>query len=127
MSKPTSKSTDRADRLMPGGVPRYVRCYDNGGLTADRYTVVYTGRYNKDGGFVYLGASENPTHPQGVGYHGSQNLYPIDVTPKRNGASRWPPVIGRKHPTLGRRIAFTDLPAEVQAVVIDDYKKLWEL
>ena len=27
----------RVTRLLPGGVPRYVRCYDNGGETADHF------------------------------------------------------------------------------------------
>ena len=29
----------RAERFMPGGVPKHIRCYDNGGETADRYTI----------------------------------------------------------------------------------------
>lgn len=33
---------DRVRRLMPDGVPRYVRCYDDSG-SGDRYTVVYHG------------------------------------------------------------------------------------
>jgi hypothetical protein len=28
---------------MPNGNPKYIRCYDNQGETADRYTVVYIG------------------------------------------------------------------------------------
>ena len=32
--------TQRKENLLPQGTPRYVRCYDNGGETADRYTVV---------------------------------------------------------------------------------------
>ena len=40
---------------------------DNGGETADRYTVIYTtksGRYNDA-----VGMSEHPFHPQGFGQH----------------------------------------------------------
>ena len=32
----------REQRLMPDGVPRYVRCYDGGEDLFDRYTVVCT-------------------------------------------------------------------------------------
>lgn len=39
------------------------RITDNGGRTFDRFTIVYC-----DGD--YLGASTNPTHPQGFGQHG---------------------------------------------------------
>ena len=34
---------DRKERLFPDGVPRYLCCYDNGGVTAERYTAVFTG------------------------------------------------------------------------------------
>lgn len=51
----------RKDQLLPGGVPKYIRCYDNGGKTCDRYTVVFTGRYrHKTGGsFLYVGMSRS--------------------------------------------------------------------
>lgn len=40
-----------------------VRIFDNGGATADRFTIVNT----KTGDI--LGASENPFHPMGIGQH----------------------------------------------------------
>ena len=32
----TKQATQRAERLAPGGIPRYMRVYDNGGETIDR-------------------------------------------------------------------------------------------
>jgi hypothetical protein len=98
----------REDTLMPGGVPRYIRCYDNRGETADRYTCVYTGRH---GGNSYVGMSANPFHPQGVGQHG-ESRSPID------------------RPTyshLGKKIRFENLPPDCQKVVVSDYKSIWWL
>lgn len=108
----------RKDRLIPNGVPRYIRCYDNGGPDAkdgsiDRYTVVYTGNYKKNerGGCFYVGMNCAPFHPQGVGQHGEAN-HIIDR-----------PSYGH----LGKKIAFKDLPEDCQSLVISDYKGLWNL
>jgi len=104
---------ERRNRLLPNGVPRYVRCYDNGGETFDRYTVVYTGRYrHKTGGvFWYVGMSSNPFHPQGFGIHGE--LYSqIDR-----------PTYGH----LGKKIKFENLPENCQKLVLSDYADLWDL
>jgi hypothetical protein len=105
------KQQDRLYRLMPSGVPRYVRCYDNGGETADRYTVVYTGRYRGRGGCFYLGMNAAPFHPQGIGQHGESDR-PIDR-----------PSYGH----LGKRIAFEELPPDCQKAVLQDYRELWDL
>lgn len=73
----------RENRLLPGGVPRYTRIYDNGGPDApdgsvDRYTVVFTGNYRgRDGICRYVSMSGAPFHPQGIGQHGEQDR-PID-------------------------------------------------
>lgn len=52
-----------------------IRIFDNGGETADRFTVVFMGtkQYNSaKGKYMYemLGMSGNPTHPQGFCQHG---------------------------------------------------------
>lgn len=88
-----------------------VRCYDNGGETADRYTVVFTGRYRHKtrGSYLYLGMSARPTHPQGFGQHGESNE-PIDRP---------------RYAHLGTRIEFHNLPAECQAVASATYNDLW--
>lgn len=103
----------REERLLPDGVPRYVRCYDNGGESADRYTVVYTGRYDcARNGYQYVGMSENPYHPQGFGQHGESTDGPIDR-----------PSYGH----LGKRIQFMDLPEDCRKLVLSDYRELWKL
>jgi len=104
--------TNRINSLMPDGIPKYVRCYDNNGETFDRYTIVFTGHYRKiQRGFDYVGASENPCHPQGFYQHGwSEN--PIDRP---------------KYAHLGKHIQFNALPEYVQRAVIIDYKEVWDL
>lgn len=111
----------RERRLLPGGVPRWVRLYDNGGETFDRYTAVYSGRYRKPGDWFFVrGMSRNPYHPQGFGVSDSYP-YLIDAV---NG--KWPPAVGRRN-HLGKRIRFEDLPADCQRCVLDDYRSLWGL
>lgn len=104
---------ERAARLLPGGKPRYVRVYDNGGESFDRYTVVFTGRYrHKTGGsFWYLGMSARPFHPQGFGQHGESDRQ-IDY-----------PTYGH----LGKKISFDGLPADCQRCVLQTYRDLWDL
>jgi hypothetical protein len=112
----------RASALLPGGSPRYVRCYDNGGATADRYTAVFTGRYRKqpDDEFVYLAMDARPFHPQGFGQHGSAKQQ-IDTN-----CHGFAPGVGRKN-HLGTRIAFDQLPADCRKLVLGDYVELWGL
>jgi len=101
----------REERFMPNEVPKYIRVYDNGGKSFDRYTVVFTGRYKYRNGCDYLGMSEHPFHPQGFGQHEwSQDI--IDR-----------PTYGH----LGKKIKFQALPPDCQKVVVDDYKAIWDL
>lgn len=46
--------------------------YDNGGKTADRYTILYRVPQKSHGEsyYVYFGMDEHPNHPQGFGQHG---------------------------------------------------------
>ena len=103
--------TQRKDVLIPNGIPRYIRCYDNEGKTFDRYTVVYTGRYRKNDDFLYVGMSANPFDAQGFGQHGWSH-YPIDR-----------PTYGH----LGKKITFADLPDDCRELVIRDYMFIWKL
>lgn len=111
---------------MPGGMPRYVRVYDNGGKTFDRYTVVYTGRAAVDRTGVvaqwpYVGMSEFPFSPQGVGQHGFSEHRQCDLN--KHG---WPKQIGSTcH--LGKRIEFIKLPKDCRDLVMADYKAIWKL
>jgi hypothetical protein len=107
----------RLERIMPGGKPRYIRVYDNGGPdreggSIDRYTVVFTGNYPGRGGLCrYVGMSGAPFHPQGFGQHGESETI-IDR-----------PTYGH----LGKKITFADLPEDCQRLVISDYRYYWEL
>lgn len=119
----------RLSRLLPASVPRYVRCYDSGEAFTDRYTAVFIGRAAKMRGhgsqpdqWPYLAMSARPFHPQGFGQHGHSNGQPCDVRPGSWGG----PAIGQKG-HLGRRIAFTDLPADCQKAVLQDYREIWNL
>lgn len=120
------KFSKRRNKFMPGGIPRWIRCYDNGGESFDRYTVVFTGRYtHKTGGkFWYIGMSEHPFHPQGFGQHGELD-FQCD-TRGENGNRGWPPTIGRScH--IGKRIHFIDLPKDCRELVTSTYMELWDL
>ncbi len=111
----------REGRLMPGGVPRWVRCYDNGGESLDRYTVVYSGNFAGRGGrCMYVSMNAAPSWPQGICQHGEHDRV---VDAPRGGFA---PAVGRKcH--LGVRVRFQDLPADCQEVVLRDYRGLWGL
>jgi hypothetical protein len=101
----------RKERLMPNGIPRWIRIYDNMGETNDRYTVVYTGHYKGRQGCDYIGMSSIPYHPQGFGQHGWSETI-IDK-----------PTYGH----IGKKIKFTDLPEDCQRVAIDDYVDIWDI
>lgn len=81
-----------------------IACYDNGGKSADRYTVAYLEdvqdqpwvRGRKQ--YSCVGMSAEPFHPQGVGQHSTCML-------------------GRH---LGKKIAFADLPEDCQRLVLRD-------
>lgn len=73
-----------------------LRIYDNGGKTADRYTIIpprWAVEYRESAAFwEAIGSSETPFHPQGFGMH-------ISAAP---GAH------------LGKRIRWEDLPRDVK-------------
>lgn len=99
----------RREHLMPNGIPRKIRCYDNGGKTYDRYTVVFTGNYKGRNGQDIIGMSENPYSPLG---------FCMNHTYQK--AIDYP---SYKH--LGKKIKFEDLPEDCKRLVIDDYKEIW--
>lgn len=125
MSRP---HPSRYERLMPNGIPRWVRVYDNGGRSFDRYTVVFTGKRaamrapGRAPQFPYLGMSEHPFHPQGFGQHGHSDWKPCDVT----GSSWGGAAMGRSN-HLGKRIPFSALPPDCQRLVLSDYREIWGL
>lgn len=85
---------------MTANVDRYgtvLRCYDNGGRSFDRYTILpprWAGESyrERDGSWTCIAASEHPYRPQGFGQHCS-------ARPGRH---------------LGARVAWADLPEGVQ-------------
>lgn len=113
--KITGASTpeQRLKALMPEGVPRYIRCYDNHGATADRYTICFTGRYRfKTGGeFYFITMDSKPTHPQGVCMTGSSKER-IDYPSYQH---------------LGSKITFAELPEDCREIVIERYVDLWDI
>ena len=128
----TKTEQARIERLMPNGIPRWIRVYDSG-ESGDRYTVVYTGLYHNRGNsnrgpnhkrlrdrpHYYVGMSAAPFHPQGIGMHGESSFKCIDVN--KYGFA---PAVGRKcH--LGIRINFIDLPKDCRTLVLSDYSEIW--
>lgn len=117
---------DRLHRLLPGGYPRYVRCYDAGldGPT-DRYTVVFNGRYGNrlprsERRYYHMGMSAQPFHPQGY-CHLADTDHIIDL---KDG--RWSPGYGDSN-HLGKRIHWHELPVDCQKAALHVYKELWDL
>lgn len=82
-----------------------LRCWDDGGKSIDRYTVVWP-----DGD--YLAMDANPYRPSGFGQHGGGTEYEPDC--EKRGGELWS--------YLGRMISFHDLPTECQKLVLSDLK-----
>ena len=115
----TKTQQARKERLMPNGIPRYIHVYDNGGRTADRYTIVYTrtgrsgsNRAKKQNGWHQnVSMSASPFHPLGVCMHGESETQ-IDYP---------------SYSHLGKKIAFQNLPEDCQKVVLNDYQEIWNI
>jgi hypothetical protein len=107
-----NNSTKRKERILPNGTPRYVRCYDNGGDTADRYTIVFTGNFpDRDRQCYYYGCSGDPSHALGIGMLDSHDK-----------------VIDRPtYSHLGKKVKFETLPEKVRKTIISYYKDFWRL
>lgn len=99
--------------------PEYVLdCFDNGGKTADRYTIMFTGsllirhpEYSvefKHTFIPYLGLSDNPTHPQGFSQWGE--LKAADAIGYREGVRR------------NERVRWLDLPEHIRQHIIERCK-----
>lgn len=84
--------------------PEYVlACYDDGGKSIDRYTVLYGAPFWDEsmGRTVpYVAMNAAPFHPQGFGQHGEM--------PSHNRAA------------LGHKVRFKDLPIDCQKLVHQD-------
>lgn len=90
-------------RWLAGAPAHVMACYDNGGKTADRYTVLY-------GAPLWVESmgqkvpcrfmSDNPFHPQGVGSFAEHPAY--------------------DRACLGRKVKWADLPEKVRQCVEQD-------
>jgi hypothetical protein len=78
-----------------------ILCYDNGGLTCDRFTVIFMDCPDTNG-YQCLCMDEKPTDPQGFGQHGV--------------------AVPGDH--LGRVVKLTDLPQECQKLVLRDLESM---
>jgi hypothetical protein len=93
-------TTYRARNESISGRP--IRCYDNGGKTFDRYTVVYMDDPERAvGAYSAVGMNAHPFHPQGYGQH----------------------CIAMPGKHLGRRVPFAYLPADCQRLVLRDLEE----
>jgi hypothetical protein len=92
----------RMSKRWSEGAPEFVlACYDNGGKTCDRYTVLFGGSLWEPtmGRFVsFLGMSGAPTHPQGFSQWGE-----IDASCRRG---------------CGHKVRWLDLPENIRQHVI---------
>jgi hypothetical protein len=116
----------REQALMPGGVPKKLRIYDNG-FTVDRYTIVFSGRAPNKTKFStpYLSTSSNPTSPNGVASFGEWD-HGRDVYKHDDGT--WQHSIDApRYSHLGKKITWNKLPASVQEYVKMTYRELWDL
>ena len=125
----TNAALDRISRLMPNGIPRWIRVYDNGGRTIDRYSCIFTGRYtHKTGGMHWVAdMSEDPYWPQGVGLHSEYRGAPDTYWRNRPSKWGWAPKVGDSHPDCGCRIEFSDLPEPCKKMVMRTYVCLWDI
>lgn len=103
-----SKGYRRSRTDYPDGV---LGVYDNGGKTADRYTVVYEPYVcKKRTYFPVTDMSPNPFWPQGVCLHNSFPFRPV--------GSGW------GHKGQGRLIAFEALPKDCQRAARQDLEEM---
>ena len=110
----TKKQQARLASLLPGGKPKHVRIYDNGGRTADRYTVVFCGNYKgRPVGWTLMLHMNSKVGRPGYGISGHQEVRGVPDHPR--------------YSHLGKKISFDDLPELCQQATLEDYKDLWRL
>lgn len=92
----------RASKKWIDGAPDYVlACYDYGGKTIDRYTVLFGGDFwgeHMGRTVQYLGMSSNPTSPFGFSQWGECQCFDRSA--------------------FGRKVRWNDLPENIQQHVI---------
>ena len=79
----------RAGARWREGAPDWVLdCMDNGGTSADRYTVMFAPPVSPEGYVFYMAMSASPSHPQGVGMSGEMRLHEAAAYRYRCGKHR---------------------------------------
>jgi hypothetical protein len=116
------KQKARLASLLPGGVPRYVRCYRDDAYDWDKWTVIFTGRASK----TTIAACSSEWPYVGLSGHGATQHQPADTIPKDGKGYVWPPAMGRKG-RLGVRIPWSELPDSLRATALEDYREIWKL
>ncbi|MGL5936217.1 MAG: hypothetical protein ACRCZI_11425 [Cetobacterium sp.] len=109
-----SRLSARELRLMPNGLPKHVHCYDDGGQTTTRYTIVFTSRYKhkmSGGKTKVLKLSSVPQAPTGI--HHVEEFERAPDNPR--------------YAHLGHKLGFKDLPPGCQKMVSEMYRRLWGL
>lgn len=88
--------------IMVKGKKRVCVIYDNGGATIDRYTVVLKAYRYPDGEleYPYLACSEHPFNSFGQHGWSKESI---------------------RGPNLGKRVAFDNVPKEVQEFIIQEF------
>jgi len=94
--------------LDDAGHPRFIKVYDNEGMTIDRYSILFTRKKVDKYGYMALKLSETPDDQ----YH-NQHHYTVKRPRKRH--------VG----LVGKPIAFESLPKACQEAVHQHYKELW--
>jgi hypothetical protein len=144
--------SSRSERLMPDGVPRYVRCYDNGG-GARWFCRPCLAFQDADGGCQTC-SRKLIKAPRGsidrytvvfsgnfAGRNGRCHYLAMNGRPFHpqgfgqhgesgrviDAVSGFPTRMGSAAPFGGRRIPFENLPDDCRAAVICDYKAIWNL
>ena len=104
--------TQRKERLLPNGKPKYIRVYESKKPVADPYTIVFSGNFAGRNSRCYvLGMSSRPRHPLGICIVSDYDFI-IDEP-------------SYKH--LGRKINFDDLPEQCRESTLEYYNQFWRL
>jgi len=110
------KIHERIQNLLPFGIPKKIRCYDNGGNNAggscDRYTVVFTGNYKGRDGCDYFAMNSIPFN----------HSYGIMLSCWDSNIIDYP-----TYSHLGKKIQFVDLPLDCQKAILFEYLMIWDI
>lgn len=89
----TYKPRRMSKRWLDGDCPKQVLgLYDNGGKSADRYTVLYVGLSVDAKGTVWMGGramNAHPMHPQGIGLYFECPVHELTAWRLREKKVRW--------------------------------------